>query len=275
MMSRTAHFATEKLSAIRVFFGQYSGNSMTASIEYPSGTFTQLKFNGSVTGVPNTVSQIFSDYVAVNIPAGAQFWVRTWINGVSVVRYVTFRNLFLGEASTVSTTALTDQTMSGTVADDGGGNSAPPVGILGYTSNPSVTILGDSIAVGIGDTEDTSNTATGYNGKVGMFARSLGSTPFNNCAVGGSTVQSNANFIPMVNKGSTVLIHIGTNDLIIPRTAAQVTSDLIEYLHRTRAHQKVYLSLVIPRTTERGPPRRGRRSTRRHLKPIVKRSTMQ
>src|ERR1039458_1619381 len=64
---RSAHFAAETLSTIRIvssnFYnaGGFGGNpiadtgrgaatTITASVEYPAGTFTQIKFSGSATG---------------------------------------------------------------------------------------------------------------------------------------------------------------------------------------------------------------------------------
>ena len=116
IMMRSAHFATETLTSIRIVFSNfYNANrnggspildsgrgaaaSITASVEYPAGTFTQVKFDGLATGSIPNANVLFSDYMTVSIPSGAQFWVRLFTNNPAGIIFNPWQNTFLGEAT--------------------------------------------------------------------------------------------------------------------------------------------------------------------------------
>jgi lysophospholipase L1-like esterase len=239
---RSAHIATEALTSISVLLNPMSsGASMTASIEYPAGTFTQLKFDGSAT--LSIISFVWTDYVTVSIPSGATFWVRTFVNSPNGLQYNGWQNTFLGEACTLSVGSISDLTMSGTITNSNTA-SFPASAIIGLTSNASVMVLGDSIAAGNGDTEDTSASATGYNGKIGIIARSLGSTPFVNFGKNGAAAPSGYN--RLYAKGSHVFSDFGINNIRNSDTSATLITDLsIEYQAK-RPTTKLYQTTLTP-----------------------------
>lgn len=267
--SRSAHIATENLSSVKIVFGAFfntgppSGTpdtgigaavTITASVEYPAGTFAQVKFSGSSTGTIPDAGVLFSDYAPVSIPSGATFWVRNFRTSTGGIFFNPWQNSFLGEATEVAASGLTDKTMSGTIVDSGNGWSVPPLAILGMTNNPSVIIIGDSITRGLADTEDSSNTATGFNGKVGIIARSLGNVPFLNLAVDGDcafTWSTNALArTQLLQKGSHLMSGLGLSDVLNhAKTAAQTETALQAVYALVRSGQKRYQTTWTPHSS--------------------------
>lgn len=266
--ARSALIATENLTSIRVAFagfynvGPIGGApipdtglgatvTITASVEYPAGTFTQLKFSTSPTGTIPNAGVLFSDYVTVSIPSGATFWIRNFRTSTGGIFYNPWQNSFLGEATEVAASGLTDKTMSGTIVDSGNGWSVPPLAVLGMTTNPSVIIVGDSIAAGYNDTEDTSNTSTGRNGKIGVIARSLGNVPFLNLAVSGenaytwSTDATGRNQV--IQKGSHLISELGLSDVINHGQTVPNTETALQSVYAlARTGQKIYQTTWTP-----------------------------
>ena len=255
--SRSAHIAAQAITALKIGFENPTGASatITASIEYPAGTFTQLKFLGSssvtmVSGSPRL--QCFSDYAAVSIPSGATFWVREFWHCTGGTYYNTWQNTFLGEATELSASSLTDKTMSGTIGNTGtpSGVSRPPVSIIGLTTKDSCAIFGDSIAVGIADTEDTSSSATGYNGVVGFLARSLDAAgvPFANYGVSATQAASQVPRLEM-GKCSHMFSEFGINDFDLgSASAATLIASISAFTPFAAPFTKVYQTTVLPHT---------------------------
>jgi hypothetical protein len=254
VMARSAHIASEALTSVKTIFNNEASSgttTITQSIEYPAGTFTQILFNGSATGTIRTQNQIVSDYATVSVPSGATFWVRTfWQNTGNASYYNTWQNTFLGEATQLSTTSISDLTMSGTVTNSGA-FSMPPAAIIGVTTNKSVVLVGDSICAGTADVEDTSNSATGRNGVVGYLARSVNAQgiPFIN--TGRSASQANFTVGKIARAfGSALICEYGVNDFF---TGAITSAALITRLHGIldlrRPGQKAYQTTITPETT--------------------------
>jgi hypothetical protein len=105
MMTRTQHVMKDTVTAVKIAVSNWywagggqgsrvasagtSNVNVRASIEYPSGTFTQIKFGGAVTGsIASAGAVLISDYATVSIPKNATFWVRIYriaSNGTSFV----------------------------------------------------------------------------------------------------------------------------------------------------------------------------------------------
>lgn len=259
LMARSAHVASEALTSIRVVFSNFypfgvdtglgASADITASIEYPANTFTQLTFSTSTTGTIPNIATLFSDFATVNIPSGDTFWVRTFWHNTAGTLYNQFQNTFLGEAVRLSATSIADQTMSGTITNSGS-YSHPPIAILGTTNRASVVIVGDSISAGVGDTEDSSNSATGFNGKIGMVARSLGNIPFINLGcngqIAGAWAASSPARLPLITKGSHMICEMGINDFLGAGTSGGVLSDIQAIFALCRAGQKRYQTTINP-----------------------------
>lgn len=174
--SRTFHYARTAITNPTVTFNNWyvasgtnaetsnTGTSLkTASIEYPLGTFTQVKWSGVASVTAASGATTVSDPVPVSIPNGAQFWVRQYqVNSTQVLQMTSAApkiNTGLGDATNNSNV---DQTMSGTVVDSGSGIMIPPAAISAVTSKPAICGIGDSRMIGQGDTTADATGDSGY-----------------------------------------------------------------------------------------------------------------
>lgn len=288
IMTRSGHRAWVALSQIKVGFPAvrispasndltefaFPGTAtITASVEYPAGVFTQIKFSGVAAGSCPSGQILFSDLLTLGftIPAGALFWIRTFfVNGNGV--YFTDpsnggqANAEYGDESSSGTGGLTDKTMAGTITNDSGFCYRPAC-ILASTNLLSVGLIGDSLTEGVGETEGRP-----FLGDVGLLAKTLATVcPMVNLGLGGTTLQNPppAGSHEYWGKTGTAraqllayctdfIIHLGTNDLaafVGNRTAAQVATDLQTFITTTLpalgapagAHK--YLATIGPLTT--------------------------
>lgn len=250
-MSRTRHVAQSPICGAQLAFANFQGAeiatgaaaTITASIEYPAGTFTQVKFGGSTSGSIADGSFIISDPVAVLIPEGAAFFVRAYYtNTAGIVYTATAHNTALGEAMTYGASGVVDQTMGGTVTATVGGLGFGPIAILGLTVKPSILIVGDSRGAGQND------STSGSTSDVGEIARSLTGLAYMNLAVPGDKAQT---FLTTSKRAifgsfaSHVICEYGINDLNASRTAAQLLAD-IQVIRALFPNKKFYQSTVAP-----------------------------
>ncbi|AIK68532.1 hypothetical protein Lo5R7ANS_62 [Mesorhizobium phage vB_MloP_Lo5R7ANS] len=187
--SRSHHIARDNITSLQIELPNWywirssagpeqgSGGNITysASIEYPEGVFTQVLFGGATSGVCADNTALLSDAVAVTIPDGASFWVRTYANAVGAIVFLegnvgySQRDAANGELYEYAASGITNKTMGGTLVDNGA-TSNPifrPTAIVAQTRKPSVLIIGDSRDWGFTDTHDGS-------GDLGDLARSIG-----------------------------------------------------------------------------------------------------
>lgn len=267
IMTRSRHIAMDRISAVQLVYSAYytknsptgettPGGSLafTASIEYPVGvTVTQVTFGNMAQGVCAALANITSDMLnlPVAIPKGAVFYVRTWQAGLggatSVYHYggpnasgaVPLNGEWCAGGSTTP-----DLTMSLTNSNNqyGGGITFRPTAIVGYTTRPSIGIIGDSRTWSLGGPSASSS----YDNVGNAFACS-GSTErhigkrfaFMNCAGTNEHLQGwalnngtivIAGRLALLNKYcSHILIQHGIVDLISTgqnRTSAQALADL-------------------------------------------------
>lgn len=220
------------------------GMTITASIEYPSGTFHQVTFGGLTTGTFTSGTQnLLADPVNILIPRGGRFWVRSYVfsaTGNCVFSAGTVTDVTAtvsGEACTTSTGAGTDQTMSGTVTNNPPATGAAffPTAILGLSNVSSVFVIGDSRCQGTGDNPVLN---IGYSG-TGEIGHSLDPRrPYMNCGSGSDQVQ-HINTPLAGSAGSPLRMSLavyhthahaqaGTNDLTAGAlTAAQLEAQLL------------------------------------------------
>ena len=243
--------------------GAGGGNiTLTASIEYPAGTFIQATFSqgasgagapptGNPQGVIPTGSEITSDPVPTTIPVGARFWVRTYQNAPGGITYDNELDQLNGGASNFGTsaTAVSDQTMSGTITQVSGNTTATigPVAIIAPTSKPSVLLVGDSRTQGVNDAFDAS-------GDVGETARSIGpSLAYINAGVAGDTV---AGFIAsgklrtsLARYCTHVLVDFGVNDIYGGATYSTLRGSLQTLWGFWQGRKSVWGTTITPHTT--------------------------
>jgi hypothetical protein len=263
-MGRTAHVATENLNAIKVVFGNFyinsnvpdQGNSaaatITASIEYPAGTCTQIKFNGSASVTIPNINVAFSDYTTTSIPSGATYWIREWWSNPNGVLANLWNSPTLGDQLFINGSGATpDQTVScTTVIGNFTQYSIPQLAIIGHTINPSVIVVGDSLGWGNSDiiADPSSN-------QVGTVVRSFGtSLPFLNLSVGGEAAGSFIANSParqqVLTYGSHLVSEFGANDFFVlgNTTAAQVEASLQTVYALARPGQKIFQTTITPHT---------------------------
>jgi hypothetical protein len=190
--SRTYHIARDDITSLKIELPAWywyrtstkteigvTGNiSYKAAIEYPAGVFTQVLFAGATSGLATGTVPLLSDWVNVNIPNGAGFWVRTYAVATHSIVFsdatsgsnfwtCDFAN---GEAYEYAASGITDKTMGGTLTPNKTTNDAAifhPSAIVANTRKPSVLLIGDSRVAGFGDFFNAA-------GDSGELARSLG-----------------------------------------------------------------------------------------------------
>lgn len=253
--SRSPHVARTALTSIQVVFpGWYINGSfnetapgaaitITASVEYPAGTFTQLLFSGVTSGTVPNGGYLVSDALTVSIADGETFWVRSFLESTSLLIAVSGLTIATGQQYEEAVSGLTDKSMGGTIAANS--RVYAPVAIIGTTTQPSFAFMGDSITFGIGD------GSAGFD--MGPYARALGGTyAYTKIARTGDTiakfVAGHTNRAAIAAYASHWVYGYGSNDLFVSsRTAAQVMSDLATAVGYASG-KPVYTSTITPRT---------------------------
>lgn len=231
--------------------------SVTASIEYPAGTFTQIKFGGAVMGTIADGVPLQSDFSAISVPEGARVWSHIWMhcaNGLMYQPVGSQPNGGLGDAAQTSATALPDQTMTGGTPY-ASGNIYGPLAVIGDSPGDAVFIGGDSLAMGTGDTTDGL-------GHVGIIERAIGpSMASSRFGSSGSQINNFANsfFLAptttqplgfMLKYFNKFLFQFGTNDFALgSRTSSQALADVGTVMGMLPANSEMYVCTPPPRST--------------------------
>lgn len=212
---------------------------INASVEI-GATIYRLTFGGQITGTMQGGGSITCDPLAVDIAAGTQVYVRTFVNATNW--YGNHRAFYAGAGGFTTTTDLTAPG-STTIADQTTGQRLlGPVSANGHpvVSTPSVLIAGDSIASGQSDGGLTfaltgKNTAFAALGGGGFIARALTAAGIGsvNAALPSDTIQNfvgiSGHFrrLTLAATCTSAICEYGRNDLTGGRTLAQVQADLI------------------------------------------------
>lgn len=235
-MTRSHHRATSNITSLSpIFANYYSGetapgatSTVTASVEYPSGTCTQLLFSGIATGVIPNGGILASGSLTLSIPSGADFWIRNYRVDLSGIVYViNTEDTISGEAMHYGTTGITDQTTScDAVTNTASNDFAPPTAIVGPTQLHSYCPVGDSRTASFDD------GFTEQNGILGDIDRWV--NPYYsvlNLGVAAQTASGVASthtqlikFLPYC---TGMFVNLGVNDVYTnSETAATVEADL-------------------------------------------------
>lgn len=235
--SRSWHIARDNIASLQVIFPNWyvvqggaetnigGSGTLTGAVEYPSGTFTQLLWNGATSISVIDGANAVSDLLTLAIPIGATFFVRFFYTGaVASVFSINNADTTRGDALNVAASGLSDLTLGGTITHNSGVNHFVPAGIIARTIVPSVAIIGDSIGHGTGDTVDAT-------GDMGTIARSVGpSFGYINMAVSSDRAQlfkvSFAKRVALASYCSHVINQYGRNDFNANRTSAQLAADI-------------------------------------------------
>lgn len=252
IMSRSQHTAKDDLTSIKLLLSNFrpqipdaglgSAATVTASIEYPSGTIQrQVTFNGGSTSgsIPDVGTKI-SDYVSVSIPKNSNFWIRVYYTNPSGLIYQGALEPGTTEGAVVAISGLSDQTMTGAALTGGTAQTwiMPPLAIIGFTTTPSVLIVGDS------RTLDNVQVAQG-NVAPSIAAAGVASV---NIAFSGETAESflsDATARSAVYPyGSQVIAALGINDMQAnARTPAQAAANVNALLPSFGAPKKWVITI--------------------------------
>ncbi len=240
-----------------------NGNlTITASLEYPSGTRMQILFSGSATGTVVAGNLLSADKLTLaggsKIPAGAMAAIHTFITCSAGTKWplaacaTAFNGGTADNTENGASGVVTDKTMSGAPAGTGDGYF--PCAVLSRVTGQKKLCLascGDSINIGAGDSNyDTSNN-TSWIGRA-----ATGNCPIIHMGVTGTTCQANAvggkfakRVVLMQLAGVThCVLTYGTNDLAAARTPAQLQADYLAIASQlTAVGIKVVNYTVIPR----------------------------
>lgn len=237
LMGRTTHIARSTVTSLKVmtsnFFRSTVGKgepgsgataTISASVEYPSGTCTQILFSGSADGSIPDVDVLVSDYATVSIPNGATFWIRQFWRSTAGTIYTTTPQ-FAGDQLKLAVSGLANQTLS-CDAITGGSTTALhlPIAIIAQTTSPTICVIGDSLVFGLGG----NLTA---NGDRGLITQTTGPLfGYSNLAVYG---EASNNFVSDSTQRQKVfpycshaIINFGLNDFVNSRTVAHLKSSL-------------------------------------------------
>ena len=234
IMSRSMHFATDNITQLKIVLcGWWSANgtettstgtaTYTASVEYPSGTFTQIKWAGATSGSVAPDASVVSDYCTVTIPNGSMFWIRLFQTNASGIIY---NSELIGNPNSALEygTTLTDKTLGSVVTGAGSTLMFKPAAIIGMTNKATVVMLGDSRTHGASD--GSADPTTGDYGAVRPSFNSIGYIDFSFNGLNTSHfVAANApKRIALANTYTThIFNYLGINNLInVPDTAAQL-----------------------------------------------------
>jgi hypothetical protein len=211
--------------------------TVSALLEYPTGVFnTQFTINGALTGVVKPGQELLSDPKAVNIPAGATFWIRSvptvtsgqkWINN-----HQSTSGNGLGEGAVANGTSLTAAIANSAV------RFYSPI-VLGTTNStiPQIIVAGDSITQTFNDLGDPSKAANAgrvHNGWPQIVAASAG-VPVHNLAMASTTMQTLMDQTKgfrrrnVLRRGNVAFLTYGRNDLGAGRTLAQMQADALAF----------------------------------------------
>lgn len=146
-----------------------------ASIEYPLGTFTEVRWGGNTTVTVTGGTSIdtgLSDALTVNAVRGerAKFHCYATVasgGGIAMFQAAESAGRWTsgGDASILAASGVTDQVMSGGVTHGGNPTFIFPV-IVAMTTRKTIAAIGDSTTMGSGM---TALAANGQNGEVAIF----------------------------------------------------------------------------------------------------------
>lgn len=265
MMVKTTHVARSPITSLKIVTSNFYFNpttrveagsgavaSISASIEYPSGTCTQVLFSASANGSIPDINTLTSDATMLFIPTGAQFWVRQFWRSTGGIIYTASYPQVTGDQIKRAVSGLTDQTMSCDAITGGATGLHLPLAIIASTASPTLCLLGDSIPFGniTATTFDTPNA----NGDLGLLSPTLGPLfGYSNISASADTAASfvagNTQRVKVLPFCSHGIVEYGTNDLFAGDSAATLQANLSTIYGLFPATSKVFQTTILPRPT--------------------------
>lgn len=271
IMARTKHVMRDSVSAFKVVYsagyvpnsagyyerGPQADTTIHLSVEYPAGVFTRVEWNGNEYGLIPDKGHLASDFIHLQIPDGADFWLWVWLSNP-------IGGCFLFNKQCADTgDGLGDFYASGTTVTDSSDGTpfvststtsiVLPSAIIAYTTKASVLIVGDSRSVGGNiSPNDTPDMAT--DGLTGTVERAIGDDlPYINIGVRGDTAMAfratNKWRLDLAKYTTSVIYGYGINDISAGRSSALLANDRNGFLKAVPAGKPVYLLTITPLTT--------------------------
>lgn len=264
MMSRSPHISRQAITQLKIIIPNFYVNpsapfqelgtgataTVTASIEYPASTFTQVTFNGGATSydIPD-LSMVTSDFVTVAIPDNTVFYVRIYFVCAGGIVYNNVHPLSsFGAGVESGTSGVTDKTMSGTVTT--ANSHLDPCAIIGWTDKSSIIILGDSKTHGTGDS--TADATRDF----GEVARAVGGNyAYINLARGSDKASAFVDPTATVNRralmayGSHLICNYGYNDVSTDSGPTTFANLNLIWTYARSIGLKVFQTTIGPRTS--------------------------
>lgn len=224
--------------------------TINAAIEYPAGNFSAPVTINLVAGTNQLSTEIVP---ASPIPAGAQFWVRTYVAVTSGQKWLPGYaiNSSLGEASDRNT--ATDKTVSGTIS--GSSTGLGPLAIIAT----AYTGVAPRAFAGFGDslTEGGTVSIQDIHGNIGtMGFACTGNAPYMNLGRGGLTAANStasmARRLDALTKAGITdcSVTLGTNDLALGGSLATCETNVQAAFDAIAALGiRVYCNTLPPQVT--------------------------
>lgn len=219
--------------------GPGAASTVTASLEYPLGSCTQILFSGSSTGTIPDAGTLLPDALSINTVAGDIFKLRVYrTNPNGIVNTTMLMDTANGEGVHYGTTGITDQTVSCDAVTNTSANVFYGADAhLGPTRRQAYCSIEDSRGLGTDDAQ------TNFFDLQGQSERWIAPNyNFLNMGVGGDQAQkfiaSNTNRLPLLAYCTGMNVVLGVNDVnIASRTAVQVEGNLQTiYGYKTNLH---------------------------------------
>lgn len=256
IMVRSTHIARDNITSLKIIASNFyttggaelgSGATATvsASVEYPSGTCTQILFSGSASGSIADGSTLTADYSTVSIPNGATFWIRQfWQSSGGALYYISYPTI-TGDQLKKAVSGLADQTLTCGAITGGATGLMLPLAIIAQTTKPTICVVGDSIAWGLQGLP----TTAGDNGIITpttgpLFGYSNLSAPGEAANVFVLNSTQRQKVFPYC---SHAISNYGSNDLAASRTVAQIKTALTSIYGFFSAGVKVFQTTILPR----------------------------
>jgi hypothetical protein len=256
MMSRTSHTAKDNINQASIAFGNFvldsssplnaNSGQICASFEYPSGTYTQVLFNGQQTGVIQNGGMIISDPITLvtGIPNNEQFWIRSWFSSSGGIWYSNYGWASGGEGSNFGATTPNLVT---------GGGITPqsitffPLAIIGPTTKTSVLLLGDSRLRGLYDSIDA-QMAMGYSRVIDRYYGSC------NCSQPGAYLSNfptnHTNQLTLAPYATHIITNLGINDFLLgSSTFNQFMVNVNTFINAFSGNIPIYWQTIYPSAT--------------------------
>jgi hypothetical protein len=236
--------------------------TMTASIEYPSGTVYPVFFNGQRAATIAPGANVCSDNVGITIPAGATFWTRSF---VTVTVGQTWPLGFITNNTDTGVTQVGSYT-KGVSQADGTLGAVPsanftyafsPIAVIGksisQTRQTSVGLIGDSLV----QAPNPSSAAISSQYHRSAYTEALyNQVPFIQASMAGSSITNlidgstviNPYLLETISKYCThVICNLGVNDYRSGTSYATMKANLISlWQFFTNRGIKVWQSTISP-----------------------------